>query len=543
MSKYDTLIQNGKIIDGSGNPWFYGDVALAGERIAAIMPPGQIDTSQAQNIVDAAGMVVCPGFIDIQSHSIMPLMVDGRCLSKIMQGVTTEIMGEGSTPAPFGGKIDNPIYFTVYEKLIPEWFERAREWTRFRDWLEAMIDHGVSPNIGSFLGGGTLREYVRGMEMGDSSADELAQMRQVMAQAMEDGAFGVSYALIYPPDAYTTTDELVEVCKVVAQYNGVYITHIRSEGDELYEGLAEAIEIGKRANIPVEVYHLKASGRKNWEKMPTVIEQINQARAEGLDITADMYPYVASGTGLDSIFPPWAKADGKFYDNLQDPEIRAKIKTEAQSPNGRWEAMVDQNGSDGVMPVGFQKPENQQYVGKRLSEIAEMRGQDWADAAMDLLISEGQRIGTIYFSMSEDNVRVQLQQPWIKVSTDAGGFDPEWGKKLGPTHPRAYGTYTRVLGKYVREEGIITLEDAIRKMSSAVADRLGLRERGRLQTGSYADVVMFDPDTIGDRATFEEPHQLSVGVQAVWVNGVQVVSQGEHTGAKPGQIVKGPGAK
>ena len=539
MSEYDSLIRGARVIDGSGNPWFYGDVALAGEKIAAITPPGTIAAEQVKEVVDATGLVVCPGFIDIQSHSIMPLMVDGRCLSKITQGVTTEIMGEAWTPAPCGGKIENPIAFTVFEKLVPEWFERARTWGRFRDWLEAMIDHGVSPNIGSFLGGGTLREYVRGMEMGRSSTDELAQMQRVTAQAMEEGAFGISYALIYPPDAYADTDEVVAICQEVARYNGLYITHLRSEGSELHEGLEEAIEIGQRAGLPVEVYHLKAAGQSNWPKMPAVIERIDRARAEGLDITADMYPYIASGTGLTSIFPPWAAAEGKFFDNLRDPDMRAKIKTAAMHPDGRWEAMVDQNGVDGVMPIGFQKPENQQYVGKRLSEIAQMRGQNWTDAAIDLLLDEDQRIGTIYFTISEDNLRTQLQQPWIKISTDAGGYDPEWGQKLGPTHPRAYGTFTRVLGRYVREEGVIPLEDAVRKMTSAVADRLGLRERGLLRKGCFADVVIFDPDTINDWATFEAPHQLSLGVRDVWVNGTRVLAESVHTGAKPGQIVGG----
>ena len=416
-------------------------------------------------------------------------------------------------------------------------------WTRFRDWLEAMIDHGVSPNIGSFLGGGTLREYAKGMEMGVANAEELAVMERVMAEAMEDGAFGVSYALIYPPDCYVETDELVQICKVVKRYNGVYITHVRSEANLLVESIGEAIEIGRRTGVPVEIYHLKAAGRNNWGLMPATIALINAARAEGLDITADMYPYAASGTGLMSILPPWASADGKFFDNLRDPVMRAKIKAEALNPSGDWEAMVSENGPHNVMPVGFYKPENQRYVGRRLDEIAAGRGQDWADAAMDLLISEQQRIGTIYFSMDEANVRLQLQQPWIKVSTDAGGYDPTWGKEFGPVHPRGYGTYPRVLGKFVREEGIITLEDAVRKMTSAVADRLNLRDRGLLREGMLADVVIFDPATISDRATFTDSHQLSVGVRDVWVNGVRVLATGEHTGAKPGRIVDGPGRR
>jgi len=543
MSSFDVLIHGAKIVDGTGNPWFYGDVALTGDRIAAITPPGHLTPDQAGEVVDATGLVVCPGFIDIQSHAILWLMYDGRCLSKITQGVTTEIMGEAWTPAPVGGRvsINESIVSSVLLQRIPEWIERIKGWSHFRDWLEAMIDHGVSPNIGSFLGGGTLREYAKGMEMGRATADELAVMERVMAEAMEEGAFGVSYALIYPPDCYVETDELVQICKTVARYNGVYITHVRSEAGLLMEAIGEAIEIGKRANLPVEIYHLKASGRNNWHLMPATIDLINRARAEGVDVTADMYPYAASGTGLMSVLPPWAAADGKFFANLRDPVMRAKIKAEALNPAGDWEAMVGENGAENVMPVGFYKPENQQYVGKRLADIAAMRGQDWVDATMDLLLSEEQRIGTIYFTMNEENLQLQLRQSWIKISTDAGGFDPAWGKAWGPTHPRAYGTYPRVLGKFVRDEGVIPLEDAVRKMTSAVADRLGLRDRGLLREGMLADVVIFDPVTISDRATFEEPHQLSVGVREVWVNGVRVLKAGKHTGAKPGRIVDGPG--
>ena len=541
MPNYDVLIRGAKVIDGTGNPWFYGEVALQGERIAAVTPPGRIPPSSAAETVDAAGKVVCPGFIDIQSHSIAPLMIDGRSLSKITQGVTTEIMGEGWTPAPYGGNIENPIGFTVYAQRLPEWVERAKGWTRFGNWLDAMQESGVSPNIGSFLGGGTLRQFVMGLAMRPPSVGELNAMKRVMAESMEDGAFGVSYALIYPPDAYTDTNELVEICKTVSEHRGVYITHIRSEEAEIFKALDEAFEVGRRADVPVEIYHLKASGKQNWDKIPRVLETIDAARAGGLDVTADMYPYAASGTGLSAIFPPWLAEDGKLFENLRDPEMRAKVKAEVLKPHGDWEAMASYDGPGIVMPIGFQKGENKVYVGKRLDEIADMRDQHWIDAAMDLMVSENQRISTIYFSMSEDNLKLQLVKPWIKISTDAGGYDPAWGRDLGPTHPRAYGTYPRVLGKYVREEKIIELEDAIRKMTSAVADRLGLRERGLLREGMYADVVLFDPETVGDRATFEEPHQLSRGIRDVWVNGARVLKEGEHTGALPGRVVRGVG--
>ena len=368
-------------------------------------------------------------------------------------------------------------------------------------------------------------------------------MKTVMAEAMEDGAFGVAYALIYPPDTFATTEEIAEVCKEVARYGGVYITHMRSEGNEIFAGVEEALEIGRRSGAAVEIYHLKATGRANWHKMHSVIARIDAARAEGIDVTTDMYPYVASGTGLSSCLPPWAAAGGKFFENLRDPEMRAKIREATLNPSGDWEAQVATAGVENVMPVGFEQEHNKQYAGKRLDEIAEMRNQHWVDAVMDLLADEGQRISTIYFKMSEENVKLQLRQPWNKISTDAGGLDPEWAKAHGPVHPRSYGTYPRVLGKYVREEKVIPLEDAIRKMTSAVADRLSMRDRGLLRSGHYADVVVFDPETVGDRATFADPHQLSVGVRDVWVNGQRVLQNGEHTGAKPGQFVKGPGAR
>lgn len=541
MAAMDVLIKGGKIIDGSGNPWFYGDIGLLDGRVEAVEPAGTLEGTDAAEVVDAGGMVVCPGFIDIQSHSIVPLMLDGRCLSKITQGVTTEIMGEAWTPAPCGGRFDQPLGAGIYGDRLQEWVERARGWGRFGDWLADLERGGVSPNVGSFLGAGTLRQYAMGMDMRAPTSDELDCMRRVMAGAMEDGAFGPSYALIYPPDAYAETEEIVEVCKTAARYNGVYITHIRSEGDAILAAVEEACRVGREGGLPVEIYHLKAAGQRNWGLMEQVIDKIERERAGGLDITADMYPYAASGTGLTAVLPPWAAAEGKLFDNLADSATRARIKAEAMRPDGRWEAMVDQHGQDGVMPIGFQKEENKAYVGRRLSEIAAGRGQDWFDTVCDLLLSEGQRVSTIYFSMSEDNVGLQLGLPWIKVSTDAGGYDPAWALPYGPVHPRGYGTYPRVLGKYARDEGRLTLEEAVRKMSGAVAQRLDLRHRGFLRAGMAADVVVFDPKTVGDRATFEEPHQLSVGVRDVWVNGVRVLNAGGHTGATPGRTVR-PGA-
>lgn len=537
----DVLIRGGSVVDGTGNPWLRGDVLLAGDRVLDVVPSGTVPAGAAGEVVDAGGMVVCPGFIDILSHSIRTLMADGRCLSKVTQGVTTEIMGEAWTPGPVGGRIRTALRRQDQLALAPEWIERSAGWRRFRDWLEALEQRGVSPNIGSFLGGGTLREYAMGMDMGAADTADLATMRRVAEEAMREGAFGVSYALIYPPEAYAGTDEIVDVCGVVARRHGVYATHIRSEGDRLQEAMDEAIAIGRRADLPVEIYHLKAAGRRNWGRLPAVLETIERARESGLDITADLYPYTGAGTGLTAVLPPWVAAQGRLFDNLRDPDVRGRLHEELGRPGGDWEAMGTLAGPDGIMPIGFERPHNRPYAGMRLSDIATARSQDWIDTVIELLCDEEQRIGTVYFLMSEDNLVAQLRQPWIKIATDAGGLDPAWAEAKGPVHPRAYGTYPRVLGRYVREQRVIGLEDAVRKMSSAVADRLGLRHRGLLRPGFFADVVVFDAGSISDRATFEAPHQLSIGVRDVWVNGVRVLRAGDHTAATPGRLLEGPG--
>ena len=528
MPNFDLVIQNARVIDGSGNPWFRADVGVTGDKISAIAH----QLSDARETIDASDLVLCPGFIDIQSHSIVPLMRDGRCLGKITQGVTLEVMGEGWTPAPFGGLIQEP--FSSSTVLAEEWHDRARGWRNFKDWLEFM-EGRVSPNVASFLAGGTLREYACGMRMGAANPEELEVMRRVMTDAMRDGAMGVAYALIYPPDEFVNTDEIVEVCKVVSSFGGIYITHMRSEGDGLLEGVEETLEIARRAKIPAEIYHLKASGERNWHKMPQVLEMIRQARASGVDVTADMYPYPASGTGLDAILPTWTSAEGKFWENLENTDTRARIKAEILEGHG------DMNTSrpEIIMPIGFRLPEHKKYVGMKLSEIAATRGQDWVDCVSDLLRAEHQRIGTVYFTMQEDNLRLQITQPWVKISSDAGGHDP--ATAIEAVHPRGYGTFPRVLRKYVREEKILTLEEAIRKMTSSVAQRLGIPDRGRLEVGCYADLVLFNPETITDHATFENPHQLSSGIEHVWVNGVRVLEGGKHTGALPGRFVRGAG--
>ncbi len=535
---YDVLILNGRVVDGTGNAWYYGDIAIRGDRIVRITPAGQLKNAQAGERIDASGLVVSPGFIDIQSHSRGAFLNgDGRVISKMTQGITTEILGEGWTNAPA-----NELTLSIEGKPSPRIQKIMKEFggpRGFNNWLEAMEKHGTSPNIGSFLGAATVRMYAKGMAMGIPTPDELEIMQKVTRNAMEDGAFGLASALIYPPGSFAATEELITICKAMAPYGGVYITHLRSEADKFIEGIDEAIEIGKKAGVPVEIYHLKAAGRRNWHKMPLAVARIEAARAEGMDIGADMYTYIAGSTGLAACMPPWASAEGKLRENLKDPEIRAKIHDEILKQKTEWENLGQLATPENVLILGFRKEENRKYAGQRLSEIAAEMGKDWVDTAIDLLLSEGQDIGTIYFMMAEDNLALQMQQPWIKFGTDAGGHDPEKTRAL--VHPRAYGTFTRILGKYVREERVMGLEDAIRKMSSAVAHRLFIKDRGLLREGFYADIALFDPNTVGDRATFEDPHQISVGMFYVFVNGIAVVKEGKHTGAKPGHIVRGPG--
>jgi dihydroorotase/N-acyl-D-amino-acid deacylase len=426
--------------------------------------------------------------------------------------------------------------------LEPEAADSAREFTGphgFDAWLQAMQHHGSSVNFGSFVGSATVRAYVKGMDQGPPTAQELDIMRRVVRESMEAGAFGIASALIYPPDNFVRTADLVELAKAMAPYGGVYISHIRSEADRLLEAIDEAIEIGRSGGVPVEIYHLKAAGRRNWSKAEDTIARIAAARAQGLDVGADMYPYIAGSTGLTAVLPPSASAGGKLFDRLADPAERAKIRSEVLHQKTEWENMGQLATPEAILVLELKKPANAKYAGKRLSQIAQAEGKHWLDTAMDLILSERQSIGTVYFMMNEDNVKLQLRQPWIKFGTDAEGVDPDHPKTL--THPRAYGTFPRILGKYVREEQVIPLEDAIRKMTSAIAARLSIRDRGLLREGLYADVIIFDPQTIADRATFEKPHQVSVGVLHVFVNGTAVVREGRHTGAKPGQIVRGPG--
>ncbi len=541
---FDVVIQHARIVDGTGNPWRYGDLALADDRIAAITPPGRLTPAPATEVVDGTGMVLAPGFIDIQSHSIVPFLSDGRSLSKVTQGVTTEIMGESWTPAPFGGRIASPFPEDLRARIgdrYDEWKERARGWRGLGDWLADIVERGVSVNVGSFAGGGTIREWGKGFAMGEPTIAELSSMRDALDGAMRDGAFGIATALIYPPGAYAGTDELVALCEIVAAHHGVHITHVRSEEARLLEALDEAIDIARRTGVATEIYHLKAAGRTNWHLMPAAIARIDAARSAGLDVTADMYPYIAAGTGLASCLPPWAEADDFLYDNLKNPSTRAAIRAEMLQPTTEWENLGANAGPENVVLAGLLLPEHQGYLGQSLAAVAAEREEHWVDTALDLLAAEQQSIFTFYFDMSEENLRLQMRQPWISFATDAGGVDPASLAGTGLQHPRGFGTYPRVLGRYVRDESVLGLEDAVRKMSGAVASRLSLHDRGLLRPGMAADVVLFDPATIIDRATFDQPHQLSSGIRDVWVNGRRVLQGGEHTGATPGRQVVGPG--
>jgi dihydroorotase/N-acyl-D-amino-acid deacylase len=533
--RLDLVIEGGRVVDGTGAPWFHGDLGIRNGRIAVITPAGLLRDAAAADRIDARGMVVAPGFIDIQSHSRDAFLEgDSRIVSKVTQGITTEIMGEGATNAPQNERTGGASAGAATPRHD---FSGPRGFAR---WLEAMEQRGVSTNIGSFVGATTVRMYARGMAQGAPTPAELDSMRMVVRNAMADGAFGIASALIYPPGNYATTEELIELARAMAPYGGVYITHMRSEADAWLEAIDEALRIGREGGVPVEIFHLKAGGRRNWDKTAAALAKIDSARAAGQDVQANMYAYVAGGTGLSACLPPWASADGKLFSNLRDPAARARIRNEMDREQSDWENLCQLATPDGVLVLGLRKPEHQAHVGKKLGEIAAAMGKEPQEAIMDLLVAEEQRIGTVFFMMSEENVATKMRQPWIKFGTDAGGVDPDSARGL--VHPRAYGNYPRVLGKYVREDRVLTLEDAVRKASSAVATRLSIHDRGVLRPGLWADVVVFDPATVSDRATFEQPHQVSVGIRDVFVNGVAVVRNGKHTGAKPGRVVRGPGA-
>jgi dihydroorotase/N-acyl-D-amino-acid deacylase len=525
------VIEGGRIVDGTGNPWYPGDVGIRGDRIVAVTLPGRLSTAPTALRIDAGGKVVSPGFIDIQSHSRFNFLPggDGRVVSKVTMGVTTEIMGESTTNAP-----SSPAMLEAAGAAAG-----VTQFETFGEWMEAMERHGASVNFGSFVGASTLRVLGMGQRMGTAGSPERREMQRAVRQSMQEGAFGVASALIYPPGAFAGTDELISVTAAAAPFGGMYITHLRSEADRLLEAIDEAIEIGTGAGVPVEIYHLKAAGSRNWHKAELAVAKIDSARAAGVDVQANMYPYTAGSTGLTACFPPGASADGGLFRNLSDTAARARMRQEIESPTEEWENLCALAGPEGTLLLGMRRPGNRRFAGRYLDDVARERGQDWIETAFDLVLDERQEISTVFFLMSEENVRMQIARPWMKFGTDAGGRDPD--APGGLAHPRAYGTFTRVLGRYVRDEGVTDLEDAVRKMSSAVATRLRIGDRGLVREGYYADVVVFDPFTVGERATYEEPHQVSTGIEHVFVNGVAVLSDGLHTGALPGRPLRGPG--
>ena len=533
---YDVVLRNGTVYDGSGRAPFTGDVAMRGDRIAAIDSGGQRHLSAARDI-DAQGLAVAPGFINLMS-SHEPLFVDGRAQSDVRQGVTLEVFGEGDSMGPLSDSMK------VLARTEQGDLKYPVTWTTLGEGLDALVAHGVSPNVASFIGAATARIHEIGWDDRAPSAAELSRMQVLVRQAMDEGALGVASALIYAPGVYAKTPELVALAKAAAPAGGIYISHMRSEGGRLLEAVDELLTISREAGIRAEIYHLKAAGQSNWGKMDAVIAKVDSARGAGAAITADMYTYTAGATGLDASMPPWVQEGGyaAWAKRLRDPAIRARVKHEMDTPNGGWENLFLDTGSpERVLLVGFKADSLKQYTGKTLGEVARLRGTSPEETAMDLVIRDGSRVGTVYFLMSEKNVSRQLALPWVSFGSDEGAYSASGVFLLSHAHPRAYGNFARFLGKYVRDEHVASLEEGIRRLSALPADNLRLHDRGQLKVGYFADVVVFDPKTIRDNATFDAPAKYATGVRDVYVNGVAVLAGGEPTGATPGRVVRGPG--
>jgi len=528
---YDTILRHGTVYDGTGAAPITADVAIKGDTVAAI---GDLSKARGKVEIDVTGLAVTPGFINMLSWSTETLIEDGKSQGEIRQGVTLEIMGEGESMGPWSDSLK------AYNKANQGDIKYDIQWTTLREYLDFLQRKGIATNVGSFVGATTIRENVIGFDDRPPTAPELDSMRALVKQAMEEGAFGVGSSLIYAPAFYASTDELVELCKVAAPYGGMYISHMRSEGNRLLEAVDELIQISARAGIPAEIYHIKAAGNANWPKMDEVIQKVDSARAAGHRITADMYTYPAGATGLDASMPPWVQEGGlpEWIKRLKDPAIRAKVAREMKTPTDKWESLYLAAGSpDRILLVAFKEDSLKPLTGKTLAEVAKMRGKSPEETAMDLVVQDGSRIGTVYFLMSEDNIRKEVVLPWVSFGSDAESEAPEGVFLKSNPHPRAYGNFARVLAKYTRDEKLMPMAEAIRKLSGLPAANLGLKHRGNLKPGYFADIAVFDPAKIQDHATFDKPHQYATGMVHVFVNGSQVLKDGEHTGALPGRVV------
>lgn len=531
---FDVIVRGGTVYDGSGEPPVRADIGISGDRITAV---GNLSSAQADSIVDASGLAVAPGFINMLSWANESLIQDGRGMSDILQGVTLEVMGEGSSMGPLSDAMKDEA--------------RARQgsnnydisWTTLGEYLEYLENKGVSPNVASFVGATTLRIHEVGYDDRDATAQELERMQALVRQAMQEGALGVGSSLIYAPANFASTEELVALVSAAAEFNGSYISHIRSEGSRLEEAVQELIKISSLTGAPAEIYHLKASGRENWHKLSNVFDLIETARAAGLFITADMYTYTAGSTGLNATMPLWVQAGGHdaWVENLRSPEVKARVIEEMKQPTDEWENFYVAAGPENILLVGFRNEALRHYVGKTLQAVADERGTDPAETAIDLVVEDNSRVDAVYFLMSEQNIARKIARPWMSFGSDARAIANEGSFLDSGPHPRTYGNFARLLGKYVREEKIISLQEAIRRITSLPAYNLAISNRGELREGFYADVVVFDPERIGDNATYEDPHQYSSGMRHVFVNGEQVLSNGKHTGATPGRVVRGPG--
>ncbi|MFQ5562142.1 MAG: amidohydrolase family protein [Parvularculaceae bacterium] len=532
---YDVIIRGGVVYDGSGAPGRVADIAIEGDRIAAI---GDLNGAAADTIVEADGRAVAPGFINMLSWAVNDLIEDGRGLGDLKQGVTLEVFGEGVSYGPWSEEMK------VEAKARQSDIVYDIDWTTLGEYLDYLERRGISPNVASFVGATTLRIHEVGYDNRPATPEELEKMTALVRQAMREGALGVGSSLIYAPANFADTDELIALARAAGEYGGMYISHIRSESKDVLQAVDELIRIAREANTPAEIYHLKASGRANWNKLDDIVARVEAARAEGLKITADMYVYPASSTGLDAAMPLWVQEGGydKWAERLQDPEIRAKVAKAIREPSEEFvSGIANAGGPDGVLLVGFRNPDLRKYIGKTLAEVSAERGTSYEETAMDLVVEDGSRVQVVYFSMSEENVAKKAALPWVSFGSDGGAMAPEGVFLKQSTHPRAYGNFARIFAKYVREQKVLTIEEAVRKLTSLPAGNLKLKDRGLLAPGYYADVVIFDPETIEDKATFAEPHQLAVGVRDVFVNGVLTISDGAHTGAKAGRVLRGPG--